>query len=183
MVTDVTANLDFLCKMSLPLFHSPRPGWSWTMQRVCDGQYPGKSSVLFLPMIDLDSTDTTCVYSTLLFVSKRAKRYGFTPILTFYRPLWWKVLNIILNEPSGSDVKSIVLRLGGFHIEISFLGYIGHLVAGSGLQQLLELVHANNAVIHVLSGKEVSRAIMGHVHVDAALNAILASKPSMYLFQ
>ena len=82
-VTDATANLDLLCKISLPVFLSPRPGWSRTMQRICDGQYPGKSSVLFLPMIDLDPTDMTCVYSTLLFVSKQAKRYGFTPILTF----------------------------------------------------------------------------------------------------
>lgn len=175
-VTDATANLDLLCKISLPLFHSPRPGWSGTMQRVCDGQYPGKSSVLFLPMIDLDPTDMTCVYSTLLFVSKQAKRYGFTPILTFDQPLWWKALNIIQNEPSGSDLKSIVLRLGGFHIEMSFLGCIGHLMAGSGLQELLELVYAKNAVIHMLSGKAVSRAIRGHFLVDGALNAMLASK-------
>lgn len=175
-VTDATANLDLLCKISLPLFHSPRPGWSGTMQRVCDGQYPGKSSVLFLPMIDLDPTDMTCIYSTLLFVSKQAKRYGFTPILTFDQPLWWKALNIIQNEPSGSDLKSIVLRLGGFHIEMSFLGCIGHLMAGSGLQELLELVYAKNAVIHMLSGKAVSRAIRGHFLVDGALNAMLASK-------
>ena len=175
-VADATAHLDLLCKISLPLFHSPRPGWSGTMQRVCEGQYPGKSSVLFLPMIDLDPTDMTCVYSTLLFVSKQAKRYGFTPILTFDQPLWWKALNIILNEPSGSHLKSIVLRLGGFHIEMSFLGCIGHLMAGSGLQELLELVYAKNAVMHMLSGKAVSRAIRGHFLVDGALNAMLASK-------
>ena len=174
-VTDATANLDLLCKISLPLFLSPRPGWSGTMQRVCDGQYPGKSSVLFLPMIDLDPTDMTCVYSTLLFVSKQAKRYGFTPILTFDQPLRWKALNIIQNERSGSDLKSIVLRLGGFHIQMSFLGCIGHLMAGSGLQELLELVYAKNAVIHMLSGKAVSRAIRGYFLVDGALNTMLAS--------
>ena len=127
-------------------------------------------------MIDLDPTDMTCVYSTLLFVSKQAKQYGFTPILTFDQPLWWKALNIILNEPSGSHLKSIMLRLGGFHIEMSFLGCIGHLMAGSGLQELLELVYAKNAVMHMLSGKAVSRASRGHFLVDGALNAMLASK-------
>lgn len=50
-------------------------------------------------------------------------------------------------------------------------------MAGSGLQELLELVYAkNDAVIHMLSGKAVSRAIRGHFLVDGALNAMLASK-------
>lgn len=59
---------------------------------------------------------------------------------------------------------------------MSFLGCIGHLMAGSGLQELLELVYAKNAAIHMLSGKAVSRAIRGHFLVDGALNAMLASK-------
>ena len=59
---------------------------------------------------------------------------------------------------------------------MSFLGCIGHLMAGSGLQELLELVYAKKAVIHMLSGKAVSRAIRGHFLVDGALNAMLASK-------
>lgn len=49
-------------------------------------------------------------------------------------------------------------------------------MAGSGLQELLELVYAKNAVIHTLSGIAVSREIGGHFLVDGALNAMLASK-------
>ena len=49
-------------------------------------------------------------------------------------------------------------------------------MAGLGLQELLELVYAKNAVIHMLSGKAVSRAIRGHFLVDGALNGMLASK-------
>jgi len=175
-VQDATANLDLLWKVTLPLLHSPQPAWSGTMQAICCGQYPGKSSVMFLPMIDLDPTDMTCIYSTLIFVSEQAKRYHITPILTFDQPLWWKALTIVLNEPQGSELKSIVLRLGGFHIQMSFLGCIGHLMAGSGLQELLELVYTKNAVLHMLSGKAVSRAIRGHCLVDAALNALLVCK-------
>ena len=59
---------------------------------------------------------------------------------------------------------------------MSFLGCIGHLMAGSGLEELLELVYAKNAVMYMLSGKAVSRAIRGHFLVDGALNAMLASK-------
>ena len=49
-------------------------------------------------------------------------------------------------------------------------------MAGSGLQELLELVYTKNAIIHMLSGKAVLRAIRGHFLVDGALNTMLASK-------
>ena len=56
---------------------------------------------------------------------------------------------------------------------MSFLGCTGHLMAGSGLEEVLELVYAKNAVGHMLSGKAVARAIRGNFLVDAALNALL----------
>ncbi len=39
---------------------------------------------------------------------------------------------------------------------MSFLGSIGHLMAASGLQEVLELIYAPNAVIHMLSGKAIA---------------------------
>ena len=61
-------------------------------------------------------------------------------------------------------------------MQMSFLGSIGHLRAGSGLQELLEVVFAGNAVRHILTGKAISRAVRGHMLVDAALNTILVAK-------
>ena len=112
-VVDDLKSLDLLWKVSQPILKSPQVGWSGTMQRVCQGEHPGQSSILFLPMIDMDPGDETCIYSTLRFVSEKAKRYNVTPIITFDQPLWWKALMIVLNEPQQSDIKSIVLRLGG----------------------------------------------------------------------
>lgn len=57
---------------------------------------------------------------------------------------------------------------------MSFLGYIGHLMGGSG--ELLELGIAANTVNYILSGKAVARAVRGHLLVDAALNCILCTK-------
>jgi len=48
-----------------------------------------------------------------------------------------------------------VLRLGGFHTQMSFIGCIGHLMASSGLPELLEAVYASNTVTHMLNGKAV----------------------------
>ena len=39
---------------------------------------------------------------------------------------------IIVTEPVESELKDIVLHLGGFHTEMSYLGCIGHLMAASG---------------------------------------------------
>lgn len=58
---------------------------------------------------------------------------------------------------------------------MSFLGSIGHLMAASGLQEMMELIYASNAVVHMLTGKAVARAIRGHLLVDAALNALIAA--------
>ena len=46
-------------------------------------------------------------------------------------------------------------------------------MAGSGLQEIMELVCAPNAVVHILSGKAYARAVRAHLLVDAALNALL----------
>ena len=46
-------------------------------------------------------------------------------------------------------------------------------MAGSGLQEDFEVVYAGNTVSHILTGKAISRAVHGHMLVDAALNTIL----------
>ena len=157
------------------MFGSPRPSWSGMMQKSHQGIHPGKSSVMFLPMIDMSASDVICIYSTLEFISSHARQYHVTPIKTFDQPLWWKALNIIDAEPAASNLHDIVLRLGGFHTQMSFLGCIGHLMAASELQQVLELIYAPNAVVHMLSSKVIAQAVRAHLIVDAALNALVIS--------
>ena len=43
----------------------------------------------------------------------------------------------------------------------------------SGLKELIELEYASNAVVHMLTGKAIARAVRGHLLVDAALNTLL----------
>ncbi len=79
---DPTALLDILWQVSFPL-RSPRPAWSGMMQMLHKGNHPGRSSVHFLPLIDMDPGDMTCIYSTLNFVYKQAHMGKFTPVITF----------------------------------------------------------------------------------------------------
>ena len=59
--SDPTANIDILWKASI-MFGSPRPAWSGMMQLVHQSDdHPGKSSISFLPMIDMNPSDETCI--------------------------------------------------------------------------------------------------------------------------
>ena len=145
------------------------------MQATQDGVFPGKSEVFFLPMIDLSPNDVTCIYSTLVFICDQAKRHSVTPVITFDQPLYIKAQAIISSEGPDSIIKSVVLQLGNFHTQMSFLGSMGHLMSGSGLQEAFELVYAPAAVPYILNGKAYSRAVRAHLLMDAALNAILTA--------
>lgn len=52
---------------------------------------------------------------------------------------------------------------------MSFMGSIGSMMKGSGLEEALETVYGSNAVNHIISGKAVSRALRGHFLIEAAL--------------
>ena len=63
-VSDNNSNLDVLWKPSRAL-KIPTPMWSGFMQLACKGSHPGKSSVVFMPMIDLDPMTFRAFNSTL----------------------------------------------------------------------------------------------------------------------
>ena len=147
----------------------PRPGWHGTMQQaMMVRNHPGKSDIFFLPMIDLSASSDTCINSTLYFIASQGKVYGFTPVVTFDQQLWWKAMMIIENTS-----LQIINKLGGFHTVMSFLGSIGHLMDGTGLREMLDLIYAENTTPHLLSEKAISRAIRGHVLIESALHVIL----------
>ena len=85
-------------------------------------------------------------------------------------------MTIIEGAPLDSPLHSILPRLGGFHNLISFLGSIGHLMSGTGLQELLEVIFTGNTVPHIISGKAYARAVRGHFLIDAVLHTLLLSK-------
>eukprot|EP00794_Sanderia_malayensis_P020950 gene20950-23000_t len=172
---DTTNIFDVLWKSAWAL-KPERPMWNGFMQMVHNGEHPGQSSIIFMPMIDMKSSDESCIMSTMHFVAEQAERYNMSPILTFDKPLYWKGIEIQLSEDDSSVLKKIVLRLGGLHTTMSFLGSIGHIMTSSGLQAILETVYTENTVPYMLNGKAISRAVRGHLLVVATLHAIIMSE-------
>jgi hypothetical protein len=60
-------------------------------------------------------------------------------------------------------------------MEMSFLGSIGYLMAGSGLRDVLELIYASNDVDHIFLHKAIAHAVREHFIFNVALNALLYS--------
>ena len=149
----------------------PRPHWSGFMQKSISGtaQFYTKSNVEFLPIINLNPNDMDCVYLTLNFVMDQAVKCNVkNPCLTFDQPLWLKATAIIETEK-----LPIICRLGGFHMLMSFLGSVGYVMKGSGLEQIFEEVYSPISVEGMISGKNVPRAVRAHIMVRSALMSLL----------
>ena len=97
------------------------------------------------------------ILSTINFVCSLAKIYSMTPILTFDQPLFWKAIELQASFISNNNIHNCVLRLGGFHMCMSFLGAIGRLMQGSGISSVFERIYAELSDGTILSGKEMSR--------------------------
>jgi hypothetical protein len=162
-------NFDMLWHAAYFFNKNCRPNWSGYMSDVSVGDYPGQSTVSFLPILDMDPSDMTCIFSTLCFFAEQAKKLNIeTPVVTFDQPLWLRATEIV-----RAKSMNVVLILGGFHLMMSYMGSLGFIMRGSGLSEALQQIYGPNAVDHLLSGKAVSRAVRAHLLTESALTTKL----------
>ena len=55
-------------------FKKQQPSWSGFVQKYLNGDHSGKATVTFLPIINLNPSNESCIYSTLLFVEQQARK-------------------------------------------------------------------------------------------------------------
>ena len=94
--------------------------------------------------------------------------------ITFDQPFYIKAHEIIAASP---DLKTCLsTRLGGFDLLMSFMGAIGYILNGSGLDVLWQTVYADATVHHMLNGHAYSRALRAHFLTSAALTTLLLTE-------
>ena len=114
-----------------------------------DAQPLEKSVVKILPVINLSATNMTALHSLLCFVVEQSKNSKLpTHSITSDQPLYVKTYEIAM-----SNKMDVFIQRGGFHQLMSFLGYIGSLMEGSGLRRALETVYVQLTVGHMMTGK------------------------------
>ena len=67
----------------------------------------------------------------------------------------------------------IIASLGGFETVMCFVGSVDKMVWGSGLEEKLAEIYAENKIEHILSSKLVSKSLLGHFLVESALKGLL----------
>ena len=76
----------------------------------------------------------------------------------------------------------VVCRLGGFHALMSFLGSVGTLMKGSGIEELFEIEYSPPVVTHMLTGKAVYRSLRAHMMTQSALISILLESADVKVY-
>ncbi|KYM97251.1 hypothetical protein ALC62_12065 [Cyphomyrmex costatus] len=148
------------------------PGWNGFMEQATANNEYHISKIIYLSFINAPPSDYDTIFTSLMEAKKIcAQCYQETCIVTFDQPLYWKARDIV--EAMKDDFEHMIVRLGGFHLLMSFLGAIGHIMSGSGIEEVLTLIYAGNCVQKILSGHAYSRAIRAHFLMHLTLTKVL----------
>ena len=168
-------NVLWQCSFTLGLQPSECPFWSGFMQIVNSNVKYAKSQIIILPFINHDPNNLSTIYTALCFAEKLIDQYGLGVFpVTFDQPLYAKAREIV---ESSTDIRKLFVRLGGFHLLMSYQGSIGYVMSGSGLENLWETVYAPNTVAHMLTGHAYARALRAHLLSSAAVLSLLLDRP------
>ncbi|KAE8738446.1 hypothetical protein FOCC_FOCC016069 [Frankliniella occidentalis] len=129
------------------------------------------SGVDVLPFINLDPTDRSCVYSALRFALLQCdEQRQKSCIATLDLPLYMKAVDITL---TSEELENVIVILGGFHMAMSFLGCIGAVYAGSGLDDLFSTVYAKNSVPHIMGGHAYAGSVRANGLAQHAIGKLI----------
>jgi len=149
-------------------------GWNGYMENICQLSpidY-SLSQIIFLPFVDLPAHSYDAISTVLHFaVTKSNESNQKTTFVTFDLPLYMKAKDIV--HTHGKELSNVIVRLGGFHLLMSFLGCIGYLMTNSGLQEILDTICAPNSVEKLLTGHAYSRAVRAHSLTHLALSKLI----------
>lgn len=127
--------LDSLWTVGYVLELGACPSWSGFMKVATQHGQFDRARIEVLPFINLDPSNLSTIYTALSFAQKECEQnhLGMCPV-TFDQPLYIKAVEIVT---ASNDLDKVIVRLGGFHLIMSYLGSIGYIMTGSGLAELI----------------------------------------------
>lgn len=150
-------------------------GWNGFMELRSNSSDYETSKIKFLPFIYLKATDNTTLYSAMIFGLKEAKKIGQKNVFfTFDQQLYIKAREILADVEFNlvecdHDMSHVFIRLGGFHLIMSFLGCIGKVMDASGLREAWATIYADKSTEKMLTGKNYARSLRANFYTEAAL--------------
>lgn len=133
--------------------------------------------IIPLPFINAPASDENTILTALVESAARCKKNNQkNAFVTFDQPLYWKARGIIANVDKNNDphnLSCIVVRLGGFHALMSFLGGIGYIMEGCGLKEVFMLIYAELSAEKALNGHAFARSIRGHLLLQSVISSLI----------
>ncbi|XP_045475385.1 uncharacterized protein LOC123686399 isoform X2 [Harmonia axyridis] len=156
------------------------PSWKGYMEVLSSGIPYTMSQIVCLPFINGPPSNLTTLNSSLHYAAAETRKLNRqTCFVTYDQPLYAKALSIV-QESNSEELKNVVVRLGGFHLLMSYLGAIGYIMSESGIEDLWTTVYAGDSVKKMLTGHAYARALRAHIMSFTALGIIICRslKPS-----
>ena len=99
------------------------PGWNGFMSTITSSLHYQTSKVKYLPFVNLPASSYDAINTVLQFASQKSRAMNQEMcFVTFDQPLYAKALDIL---HTTTDLTNITVRLGGFHLLMSYMGSIG----------------------------------------------------------
>ena len=110
-----------------------------------------KTKAVYLPLIDMTPSDPdtmmTALHKAKRLTEERGQKYA---IFTSDQQLYIVAVDVKWAYPN--EFADVIIRLGGMHMLMSFVGAVGTLMGGTGLAEIMESTFAG--VNKMLSGKK-----------------------------
>ncbi|GBP41568.1 hypothetical protein EVAR_20376_1 [Eumeta japonica] len=156
--------------------NSKSDGWNGFMEKSHNNVAYHSSKIIPVPFIKNPPSDYDTIFTSLVEAKQCQKQVQKIVFVTFDQPLYHKAREILASIDLDNDLynlSSVQVRLGGFHLLMSFLGAIGFIMDGSGLKEAFCEIYAENSSEKALSGHAYARAIRGHFLVQLALSELI----------
>ena len=131
------------------------------------------TAVGYCPMIPKPPNNYSVVYSITKTVQKIiSKTSQVNTVITFDEAIYCKAKEI--QWRFSDEFADTVIRMGGFHIAMTFLAVIGKTYEESGLEDILieSGVYGSNSVVRLLHGKAYNKGVRAHKLLLEALERI-----------
>lgn len=153
------------------------PEWSGWLSLTADRPVTRQSVIGFMPPIMHPITEYQTVHHCLQLSCQAAEKVGQKySVVTMDLAAAKIAYDIKWHKPN--EFANTIINLGGFHMECSYMGAIGKMMKGSGMEDLIieSGICASGSINQVILGKHYNRAM--HVHqimLDATERLLMTS--------
>ncbi|GBM27735.1 hypothetical protein AVEN_25354-1 [Araneus ventricosus] len=139
-----------------------------------------ETSVQFLPAVVVAyaswPSNPTSTNTCLRFAAEECSKRQQRCIVTFYQPLFIKSMDIVSQANETDELSKVIVKLGGFHLHMSYMVAVGKIMGGRGLEEMRcedGCQYAKLGVVHMSNGHAYARELRAHSHSKAEIGLLI----------